>query len=357
MAGFLEGMRVLDLSAWRPMPHATQILADLGAEVLKVERLEGDPMRAYPEIFASVARGKRSIALDLRSESGVVRALELASEADVVCEGWRPGVAQRLGVGYESVAARNPAVIYCSLSGFGQNGPLRDTPGHDLNFQALAGAVAQRSSVDGPPRVPRLPVADLEGGTVCALLVCAAWARKLVSGEGERIDVSMADVVAWWVGPRAHTVHDEDGRGEQRGESPGYGVFGTRDGAWIAIGVLAEQRLWDAVCRALGLEDLLEMSFPRRLELAGEVNEEIRVAVRELDASVALERLTVEGAPATPVLDPSDAATHPQFVARGLHVATAGGVVPRVPAVFASDFDVPATIPAVGEHPEGFTPR
>jgi crotonobetainyl-CoA:carnitine CoA-transferase CaiB-like acyl-CoA transferase len=357
VVAFLEGMRVLDLSAWRPMPHATQILADLGAEVLKVEPLEGDPMRAYPEIFASVARGKRSIALDLRSESGLARALELAAEADVVCEGWRPGVAQRLGVGYESVAARNPAVIYCSLSGFGQNGPLRDTPGHDLNFQALAGAVAQPSSFDGPPRVPRLPAADLEGGTVCALLVCAAWARKLVSGEGERIDVGMADVVAWWVGPRPHTVHDEDGRGRQRTESPGYGVFGTRDGAWIAIGVLAEQRLWDAVCRALGLEDMLGMSFPARLDHASEVNEEIRSAVSELDASVALERLAVEGAPATPVLDPADAATHPQFIARGLSVATSSGVVPRVPAVFAGDYDAPDAIPAVGEHPEGFTPR
>jgi crotonobetainyl-CoA:carnitine CoA-transferase CaiB-like acyl-CoA transferase len=357
MVAFLDGMRVLDLSAWRPMPHATQILADLGAEVLKVEPPGGDPMRSYPEIFASVARGKRSIVLDLRSEPGLAQALELAAEADVVCEGWRPGVAQRLGIDYESVAARNPAVIYCSLSGFGQNGPLRDTPGHDVNFQALAGAVAQRSSVDGPPRVPRLPAADLEGGTVCALLVCAAWARKLVSGEGEQIDVAMADVVAWWVGPRAHTVHDEPGRAERRGESPGYGVFETRDGAWIAIGVLAEQRLWDAVCRALQLDDLLGMTFPERLDRASEVNKAIADAVSELDATVALERFGVEGAPATAVLDPADAAVHPQFLARGLQVPTSAGVVPRVPAVFGGDFDAPAKIPAVGEHPEGFTPR
>ena len=117
--GLLAGMRVLDLSAYRPMPHATQILADLGAEVLKVEPPGGDPMRAYPDIFASVARGKRSVVLDLRTDAGRARAHELVAEADVVCESWRPGVADRLGVGYDTVVALRPDVIYCSLSGFG----------------------------------------------------------------------------------------------------------------------------------------------------------------------------------------------------------------------------------------------
>src|SRR5437868_931464 len=145
--GMLGGMRVLDVSSWRPMPHATQILADLGAEVLKVEPPGGDPMRAYPQLFAAIARGKRSIELDLRSDAGVARALELAVVADVVFEAWRPGVADRLGLGYEAVAAVNPEVIYCSLTGYGQTGPYRDVPGHDVNYQALAGALA-------PPRPP-----------------------------------------------------------------------------------------------------------------------------------------------------------------------------------------------------------
>src|SRR6476620_10582306 len=111
-------MRVLDLSAYRPMPHATQILADLGAEVLKVEPPGGDPMRHYPELFAAIARGKRSIELDLRSDQGRARALELAADADVVCEGWRPGVADRLGVGYDAVRARRADTMHCSLSGY-----------------------------------------------------------------------------------------------------------------------------------------------------------------------------------------------------------------------------------------------
>src|SRR3954447_26701862 len=126
MAGLLAGMRVLDLSVWRAMPHGTPTLPRPGAEVLKVEPPGGDPMRGYPEIFASVARGKRSVELDLRTDAGLARVLELAAEADVVCEAWRPGVADRLGVGYEAVRARRPDVIYCSLSGYGAEGPMRD---------------------------------------------------------------------------------------------------------------------------------------------------------------------------------------------------------------------------------------
>ena len=245
MSGLLDGMRVLDLSAYRPMPHATQILADLGAEVLKVEPPGGDPMRAYPEIFASVARGKRSVILDLRSDEGRARVHELVGRADVVCESWRPGVADRLGVGYDAVAALRPAVIYCSLSGFGQDGPLCDVPGHDINFQAIAGALAPRGGAD--PQVPRLPVADLEGGTMCALLISAAWARRLRDGVGERIDVAMADVVAWWVGPVTGTAHADVGM--RTFGSPGYGVFRARDGEWIALGVLGEPHLWESICR------------------------------------------------------------------------------------------------------------
>ena len=158
MPGLLAGMRVLDLSVWRPMPHATQILADLGAEVLKLEPPGGDPMRGYPEIFASVARGKRSVEIDLRTADGLARALDLAAAADVVCEAWRPGVADRLGVGYDAVRARRADTIYCSLSGYGAAGPLRDVPGHDVNFQALAGALAPRDGVgDGAPTPGRRP--------------------------------------------------------------------------------------------------------------------------------------------------------------------------------------------------------
>jgi crotonobetainyl-CoA:carnitine CoA-transferase CaiB-like acyl-CoA transferase len=352
MTALLAGMRVLDLSVWRPMPHATQILADLGAEVLKLEPPGGDPMRGYPEIFASVARGKRSIEVDLRDAAGLARALDLAAEADVVCEAWRPGVADRIGVGYDAVRSRRADTIYCSLSGYGAAGPLRDLPGHDVNFQALAGALAPR---DGQAAVPRLPVADLEGGTVCALLVCAAWARHLATGEGERIDVAMTDVVAWWVGTTSGVVHTE-ATGRTAG-SPGYGVFRTRDDRWLALGVLAEARLWDAIAAALGLDDLVGADFAARLSATAAINERIATVVGGLDLDDALTRLESRGAPVSPVLTPEEATVHPQLRARDIHVTTAAGVVVGLPARLGDAAPAPpAHLPAIGAHPEGFSP-
>ena len=354
MPGLLEGMRVLDLSIWRPMPHATQLLADLGAEVLKVEPPGGDPMRSYPEIFASVARGKRSIVLDLKTEAGCTRARELAARADVVCESWRPGVADRFGLDYLSVASTNSSVIYCSLSGYGQDGPLRSTPGHDVNFQAIAGALAPRPGRDRDPEVPRLPVADLETGTVCALLISAAWARRVQTGVGERIDVAMADVVSWWVGTDAGTARVDD---EARSfASPGYGVFRTRDDAWIALGVLSEQRLWDAICRALDLEDLEGLPFATLVARTDEVNASITVAIGRLDRDDAIARFDREGAPASPVLDPAEAVAHPQLRARAFHVDTATGPVAALPARLGlGGRVVSGELPGIGEHPEGFS--
>jgi crotonobetainyl-CoA:carnitine CoA-transferase CaiB-like acyl-CoA transferase len=350
VAGLLDGMRVLDFSAWRPMAHATQALADLGAEVLKVEPPGGDPMRGYPEIFASVARGKRSVVLDLRADGDRARALDLAAAADVVCESWRPGVADRLGVGYEAVHAVRPDVVYCSLSGYGAHGPWRDVPGHDVDFQALAGALAPR---DGVASVPRLPVADLEGGTVCALLVVAAWARRQATGVGERIDVAMADVVAWWVGTRSAVVHRD--AHDRMGGSPGYGVFATRDGRWLALGVLAEDRLWDAIVDALALPELRGLSFPERLARTGDLNDRIAAAIAARDHDDALDGLLATGAPVAPVLTPEEATVHPQLRARGVHVSTAAGTVVGLPARLASDdADRPTAIPEVDEHPEGF---
>ncbi|MBV8951982.1 MAG: CoA transferase [Actinobacteria bacterium] len=353
--GLLAGMRVLDASPYRPMPHATQVLADLGAEVLKLEPPGGDPMRVYPELFAAIARGKRSIVLDLRTDDGRRRALELAAQADVVCEAWRPDVASRLGLGYDAVAAVNPSVIYCSLTGYGQTGPWRDVPGHDVNYQALAGALAPPRPPQREPSVPRLPAADLEGGTMCALLVCAAWARRLVTGEGERIDVAMTDVVSWWVGAHSGTAH-VDSAEATRG-SPGYGVFATRDGRWVAIGVLGEERLWRSICAALELDDLAAADFATRLAMVDVVNARVAAAIAARDADDVTERLLAHGAPVSPVLTPEEATRHEQLVARGLFLETTRGLVPDLPALLSRNPRRSATaIPDVNQHPEGFTP-
>jgi crotonobetainyl-CoA:carnitine CoA-transferase CaiB-like acyl-CoA transferase len=230
---------------------------------------------------------------------------------------------------------------------------MRDLPGHDINFQALAGALAPRDGAD--PSVPRLPVADLEGGTVCALLICAAWARRLSRGVGERIDVAMADVVAWWVGPHtgtAHTTVEERSAG-----SPGYGVFRTRDGEWIALGVLGEARLWAAICTALELDALAELSFEARAEQIEEIDVALTAAIGALDRDVALDRLYAARAPATPVLRPEETTADPQIRSRDFHVESDTGLVAGLPARLASGGRSLATrVPGIDEHPEGFTP-
>lgn len=356
MPGLLDEMRVLDVSVWRPMPHATQILRDLGAEVLKVEPPGGDPMRAYPELFAALARGKRSIELDLKQEAGQTRVLELVRECDVFCEAWRPGVADRLGLGAARLRAERPELIYCSISGYGQGGPLRVVPGHDLNFQALGGALSRRAPTEPDPAVPRLPTADLESGTLAALLVCAAWARRVAHGQGERIDVAMADVVAWWVGPRSVTAVGPEAA--RPGGSPGYGVFASSDGEWLTLAPLTEPHLWASICTALGLDDLADVPFTERLARADDLNHRIAACIATMPLAVALERLHAAGAPVAPVLTPEAAAAHPQFVARETLAEIRGTAVPLLPAILDEHPRLAAApIPRVGEHPSGFTER
>ena len=333
VSGLLDGMRVLDAGIWRPVPHATQLLADLGADVLKLEPPTADPMRTFPDIFRDVASHKKSVVLDLRSDAGRARALELAARADVFCEGWRPGVADRLGGGYEHVKAVNPSIIYCSVSGYGQTGELTEVPGHDVNYQALAGAIGRANATDDLA-IPKVPIADLAAATVAALAICAAWANRLRTGEGERIDVAMADVVASWIGPRSGNAIR--GRDEATRGSTGYGVFRCADGGWIALGVIAEDHFWKAVCAGLGIAELGDLAYFDRLDRFEECQRAVTAASAALPRDVALQRLNAAGAPVTPVLTPEEMGDYPHFRERGV-IALDDEGEKRVcfPAVFA----------------------
>jgi crotonobetainyl-CoA:carnitine CoA-transferase CaiB-like acyl-CoA transferase len=313
MPGLLDGIRVLDLTIWRPGPYATQLLAEIGADVIKVEPPGGDPMRTFPELFASLNANKRSVVLDLKSAGGRARALALATDADVVIEGWRPGVAARLGVADADVRAVNPSVVYCSLSGLGQDGPLVDAPGHDLSYLAWAGALSPEG---GAPREPAVPVADLSGGMAAALGVCAALVRKLRTGEGEYVDVAMTDVLATWTGaasPRSEGT-DPDARGV-----PGYGTFDTADGGHLTLSVLTEDHFWRAVCETLGLaDDLAALGFVDRMARTAELQSSISdaIALRKRDELV--DAFLAAGAPCAPVLDRVEMLKLEQFRARGV---------------------------------------
>jgi crotonobetainyl-CoA:carnitine CoA-transferase CaiB-like acyl-CoA transferase len=308
-------LRVLDLTVWRPGPYATQLLAELGADVLKIEPPGGDPMRSYPELFASLSANKRSILLDLKDAGGRARALELAAGADVVMEGFRPGVAARLGMGYDEVRAVNPSVVYCSVSGMGQRGPLALAPGHDLNYQAWAGALAPDG---GPAAVSALPIADLAGGMAAAFAVCAAVIRRLRTGEGEHVDVAMADVLATWTGAARPAAADLDA--SVRGV-PGYGTFRCGDGAQVTLGVLTENHFWRSLCEVLGLDDAADLAFVDRSRRLDELQARVADAIGARGRDELVTALLAADVPVAPVLDRAGMLDLPHFRERDVVTA------------------------------------
>jgi crotonobetainyl-CoA:carnitine CoA-transferase CaiB-like acyl-CoA transferase len=345
---FLAGLRVLDLSIWRPGPYATSLLAGLGADVLKVEPPGGDPMRHYPDLFGAVNAGKRSIALDLKDPAALERALDLAAEADVVVEGFRPGVMEGLGLDEPVVRRTNPGVVYCSISGYGQHGALARLPGHDVNYQAWAGALAPEG---GPAGMPPLPVADLASGLTAAFGICAALLGRGVSGQGAYLDISMTDVMATWTGdataaagPTVDSAPSSDLPPDH--SVPGYGIFTTGDGTQIALGVVNEQHFWSALCGELGLGTLSHLTFEERLEQARAVGSAVAAAIATRARDELVPALVGAGVPVAPVLDrahmaaapdPGPFTTFPTFPIR-MPSAIATGEVPALDAHHGESF-------------------
>jgi crotonobetainyl-CoA:carnitine CoA-transferase CaiB-like acyl-CoA transferase len=319
--GLLDGVRVLDLSIWRPGPYATQLLAEAGADVLKVEPPGGDPMRQYPELFARVNVNKRSIVLDLKDQEGRARLAALAVGADVVVEGFRPGVAARLGAGYDELSAVNRKIVYCSVSGLGQVGPLAPVPGHDVNYQAWSGLLAPGG---GRPHEQSVPLADLAAGLAAAFAICAALARRDDRDDGERIDVSMTDLLATWVGVTAPSGGPE-AEAPRGNVVPGYGTFETADGRYLSLGVVSEDHFWEALCRSLGLDDHAGLGFTDRQAQGTALQAEVAAAVGRGNRDALVAMLAGAGVPVAPVLSRREIASLPHFLARGTVVDDADG--------------------------------
>jgi len=320
----LDGVRVLDLTMWRPGPYATQLLAQLGADVIKVEPPGGEPMRAFPGHFDLLNQHKRSVVLDLKDPSNLARCLELAAGAEVFVESYRPGVADRLGVGHEAMLALNPGLVYCSLSGYGAYGSLSALPGHDVNYRAYSGALppgAESQDVDD------LPVADMAAATMGAFAMTAACLKARATGLGDHIDLGMADVLAHWVG----TVPERSGRDQEaaHGPLPGYGVYTTKDGGKITLGVVSEQRLWAATCRALDLVEHADVPFAERVSRVGELDAALADAIARLTRDEAIDLLYPAGAPVAPLLSRAEMMGHGHFRARGVITEETVGVPVR----------------------------
>jgi CoA:oxalate CoA-transferase len=329
-AGVLANIRVLDFTEWLPGPYASKMLAALGADVVKVERPgTGDPARkARPAMFRSQNGGKKSIGLDLKSPGGAERARRLADAADVLLEGYRPGVMSRLGLGYETLAESNPGLIYVSLSGYGCAGPYRDRPGHDLNYLALAGALPAPAAGEAAAyRETPLPIADLSGGLFAVIgVLTAVLARRQGQARGHRLDLAIADCTLSLMQPRiAEAAAWQDT--EAWHQRPGYGIFETADARFVVLGAM-EDHFWRRLVAALEMSEFDQPGFEtysqRRTHFAA-IDDALRRRISELALDSVLTRLTEADVPANAVNGMLDPLRDEHFRARGMIVPGVDG--------------------------------
>lgn len=299
MWDFLRPTRILDLSRLLPGPYATLLLADLGADVIKIEEPGlGDPLRETPPFilggcgggiwssrFALLNRNKKSVALNLKEAEGREVFLRLVQQSDAVLEAFRPGVAQRLGIDFPSLRAVNPKVVYCSLSGYGQTGPYRERVGHDLNYAGVAGLLSLTGREK--PEVPGVPVADLAGGMFAALGLLAALQRRYHTGDGTYIDLSITDAVVSWL-----TIHFAELFATERvprssetillGAYPCYAIYETADGLHLTVGAL-EEKFWHNLCASLDRAQHMPYQFDqqKREEILSDFNEIFKTKTRK----------------------------------------------------------------------------
>ncbi|MDT0264727.1 CaiB/BaiF CoA-transferase family protein [Streptomyces sp. DSM 44915] len=331
--GPLAGVRVLELAALGPAPFAGMLLADLGADVVRVDRPGGQPM-AVPPATDVTNRNKRSVLLDLKAADGKATVLDLAARADVLLEGFRPGVVERLGVGPEAALARNPRLVYGRMTGWGQDGPLAASAGHDIGYLATAGTLGLIGPAGGPPAIPANLLGDYAGGALYLVSgVLAALRHAERTGEGQVVDSAIVDGVAHlgamlWGLLGAGLWRDARGTNLLDGGCPYYAVYATADGGWMAVGAL-EERFYAEFARLLPL--------PADAPDRGDVTRwpELRALIAERFAARSRAAWTAlfEGTDAcvAPVLSLREAAAHPQLAARGTLV-TADGLTQPAPA-------------------------
>jgi len=367
----LDGVRVIDLSRLLPGPFCSLLLADMGADIIKIEAPPGgDYARWYPPlvadgaygaIFASVNRSKRSVALNLKADGAVDALLKLVADADVVLESFRPGVAERLGVGFDACREVNDSIIYCAITGFGQDGPLSKRAGHDLGYLALSGALEQT----GPPDAPQMPgfqLADIAGGALYATSAISTALYQVARGGGDGgvfLDISMTEgALSFHLPVQAHVAAGgtvRRGREMLTGGLPCYRIYRTADGRHLAVGAL-EPKFWAAFAAAIELPDLASDGHATG-EDAQRVIDTVQARLEEHDLDHWREVLAGVDCCVEPILSPAEVREHPQHQARDVFfeigdgaVAQAQTATPLTPAAVRGG---DATVaPKLGEHGE-----
>ena len=360
LAHSLQGVRVLDLSRLLPGPFLTMVLADLGADVVKVEEPRmGDYMRDFPPRgdgmsgrYLSVNRNKRSVTVDLKNDRERERFLRMAARADVVVESFRPGVMERLGVGYDALKARNEAIILCSISGYGQTGPYRDRAGHDINYLALAGVLAMSGAApDGPPVMAGVQIADMAGGAMWgAIGILAALIERRRTGKGTHLDISMTEGALALLASEFGILDAEPavptrGAGLLNGGAARYGVYRTSDGKYLSVGALEPQFL-NRLAAAAGLE------LSRGPDTDARLREQLTRVIATKTRDEWVRALAEHDCCCEPVLELDEVVEHPLHRERGLFFeigdSSAPGTLQVRTPLGMPDGRRPA--PALGEH-------
>lgn len=339
---------MLSLAEQYPGPYATLMLADLGADVVQVERPSGDPARRFESFYAALNRNKRSVVLDLKSAAGRADFLRLARVADAVVEGFRPGTVDRLGVGYADVAEVNPRVVYVAISGYGQTGPLRLRPNHDVGYQATAGMLYEHARSSAAGRAPSVQVGDLASGVVAFAAVLLGLFHRERSGRGLYLDVAMLDVLVSMM--TASLATNAAGSSIPFPEEPGYRIYETGDSKLIALAVAHEDRFWRALCEVTGLDRYADYGRERRIARADEIVAALAAALATRPRDAWIDALADADVPCGPVYDLDEVADEPQVRDRRLLLGPDGRV--RQPLVTPGvDAEIPERpAPRLGEH-------
>ncbi len=329
----LEGLKVIDLSRLLPGPYCSMVLADLGADVIKIEdpglgdysRYQGFKKGAKPRSsFEILNRNKRSLTLNLKSDAGKEILKKLCATADVVLEGFRPGVMDRLGVGYETLKAINPKIVYCAITGYGQDGPYKNRPGHDLNYLGYAGIIDMTGPKDGTPSIIGTQVADLAGGALSAVVgILAALQARNVTGKGQFVDIGMMQAsfalnILNWSEQLDHAEKDiRRGDTNITGKFACYGVYRCQDGRYVTLGAL-EAKFWENFCKRTGHEEWIPIQLSEDPAVKARLQKEVTDLFLSKPASHWLGLLEEEDICFGPVSSVRESANDPQLKFSGM---------------------------------------
>jgi crotonobetainyl-CoA:carnitine CoA-transferase CaiB-like acyl-CoA transferase len=364
MADALAGVRVLDFTTTIAGPHCTRLMADLGAEVIKIEAPDGELMRSRPPlrdgasaVFAHLNAGKKSVVLDLKKPAAIAAVKRLVAGADAVVENFRPGVMRRLGLDYESLKPIKPDLIYCAISGYGQDGPYRDRVGHDVNYLGVAGVLHHIGHGDGAPVIPGVQIADIGAGALMAVIgILSAVIARQQTGRGQFVDIAMLDGAALWnVYPvLLHQLGQgpERGRTQLTGHHPCYAVYETRDGRYVTVGAY-EPHFWATLCHSLGHPEFIDRQWADGAERE-HMLATLRAIFRTRTQAEWLAELGEKEICFGPVNDVAQMLADPQLRHRGMVVDQPGGPPTLGNPIRLSD--TPPTLrtppPRFGQHTE-----